>query len=183
MPLSSAWGGLNADWFEIFNYGDDAIDLTGMSWDDESGISGTSVFPAISIAAGERIVVWDDVAANENSFLTSWKLNHLSVQVISSDELTGNFPSLSGNGDGVYLFDSLGNSLTNSLYSSTSQGYSIEFDTTGTSLGFAVDSVNGAYISNKGDVGSPGVGRLAYFFSTAPGVYGPNGIFCPTARV
>jgi hypothetical protein len=35
-------------------------------------------------------------------------------------------------------------------------GYSIEFDTTGTSTGNAVDGVNGAYTSLGGDVGSPG---------------------------
>ena len=40
-----------------------------MSWDDESGISGTVGFPSVDIAPGEAIVVWDDVAANEDSLL------------------------------------------------------------------------------------------------------------------
>ena len=146
----------NADWFEIYNYGDTVVDLTGMSWDDESGIAGTSVFPAISIAAGEAVVVWDDVAANEDSLLVSWKLYPGSVQVISSDELTGSFPSLSQNGDGVYLYDASGIELTNSLYTSATAGFSVEFDTTGMYLGDAVDGTNGAYSSLNGDVGSPG---------------------------
>ena len=64
----------NADWFEIYNYGDTAVDLAGMSWDDESGISGTSTFPSVTVAPGEAVVVWDDVAANEDSLLVSWKL-------------------------------------------------------------------------------------------------------------
>ena len=146
----------NADWFEIRNYGDTVVDLTGFSWDDESGISGTSVFPAISIAAGEAIVVWNDVAANEDSLLVSWKLTAGSVQVISTDELNGSFPSLSQNGDGVYLFDASGTDLTNSLYLSATAGYTVEFDTTGMATGVAVDGVNGAYTSSLGDVGSPG---------------------------
>jgi hypothetical protein len=155
MPGSNAstW---NADWFEIYNYGDTAVDLAGMTWDDESGISGTSTFPSVTVAPGEAVVVWDDVAANEDSLLVSWKLYPGSVQVISTDELTGSFPSLSQNGDGVYLFDAAGIELTKSEYISGTAGYSIEFDTTGASLGDAVDGVNGAYTSLNGDVGSPG---------------------------
>jgi predicted extracellular nuclease len=155
MPGSNAstW---NADWFEIYNYGDTAVDLAGMSWDDESGISGTSTFPSVTVAPGEAVVVWDDVSANEDSLLVSWKLYPGSVQVISTDELTGSFPSLSQNGDGVYLFDAAGIELTKSEYTSGTAGYSIEFDTTGASLGDAVDGVNGAYTSLNGDVGSPG---------------------------
>ena len=155
MPGSNAtsW---NADWFEIHNYGDTLINLAGMSWDDESGISGTVGFPSVDIAPGEAIVVWDDVAANEDSLLVSWKLYPGSVQVISTDEMTGSFPSLSQNGDGVYLFDAAGIELSNSVYASASAGVSVEFDTTGAPLGDAVDGINGAYTSLNGDVGSPG---------------------------
>ena len=155
MPGSNA-SSWNADWFEIYNYGDTAVDLAGMSWDDESGISGTATFPSVTVAPGEAVVVWDDVAANEDSLLVSWKLYPGSVQIISTDELTGSFPSLSQNGDGVYLFDAAGIELTKSEYISGTAGYSIEFDTTGASLGDAVDGVNGAYTSLNGDVGSPG---------------------------
>jgi len=150
---ATAW---NADWFEITNYGDSAVDLSGFSWDDESGISGTSVFPSVTLAAGEALVVWDDVAANEDSLLVSWKLNPGDVQVISSDELTGNFPSLSQNGDGVYLYDAMGIEITNSIYASATAGVTVEFDTTGAFTADAVDGVNGAYTSSLGDVGSPG---------------------------
>ena len=155
MPGSNAtsW---NADWFEIHNYGDTLINLAGMSWDDESGISGTVGFPSVDIAPGEAVVVWDDVAANEDSLLVSWKLYPGSVQVISTDEMTGSFPSLSQNGDGIYLFDAAGIELTNSTYASASAGVSVEFDSTGASMGDAADGVNGAYTSLNGDVGSPG---------------------------
>jgi hypothetical protein len=155
MPGSNAtsW---NADWFEIHNYGDTLINLAGMSWDDESGISGTVGFPSVDIAPGEAVVVWDDVAANEDSLLVSWKLYPGSVQVISTDEMTSSFPSLSQNGDGIYLFDAAGIELTNSTYASASAGVSVEFDSTGASMGDAVDGVNGAYTSLNGDVGSPG---------------------------
>ena len=155
MPGSNAntW---NADWFEIYNYGDTLINLAGMSWDDGGGVSGTVVFPSIDIAPGEAAVVWDDKAANEDSLLVSWKLYPGSVQVISSDEMTGSFPSLGQNGDGVYLFDVNGIEFSNSVYPPASAGISVEFDTTGALLGSAVDGVNGAYTSLNGDIGSPG---------------------------
>jgi predicted extracellular nuclease len=42
----------NADWFEIYNYGDSAVDLSGYSWDDESEIAGTSTFPSVTVQPG-----------------------------------------------------------------------------------------------------------------------------------
>ena len=146
----------NADWFEIYNYGDTVVNIGGFSWDDESDISGTSVFPSVTISPGEAIVVLDDVSTNKDSFLAEWKLYPGSVTIVANDELTGSFPSLSQNGDGVYLYDATGAALTNSLYSAATAGYSVEFDTTGAFTGDAVDGTNGAYTSLEGDVGSPG---------------------------
>ncbi len=148
--------GYNADWFEIYNYGDTVVNIGGFSWDDESDISGTSVFPSVTIAPGEAIVVLDDVSTHKDAFLAEWKLYPGSVTIVANDELTGSFPSLSQNGDGVYLYDASGAALTNSLYSAATAGYSVEFDTTGAFTGDAVDGTNGAYTSLEGDVGSPG---------------------------
>ena len=146
----------NADWLEIYNYGDTVVNIGGFSWDDESDISGTSVFPSVTISPGEAIVVLDDVSTNKDAFLAEWKLYPGSVTIVANDELTGSFPSLSQNGDGVYLYDASGAALTNSLYSAATAGYSVEFDTTGAFTGDAVDGTNGAYTSLEGDVGSPG---------------------------
>ncbi|NDH78271.1 MAG: T9SS C-terminal target domain-containing protein, partial [Flavobacteriia bacterium] len=148
--------GYNADWFEIYNYGDTVVNIGGFSWDDESDISGTSVFPSVTISPGEAIVVLNDSSTNKDAFLAEWKLYPGSVTIVANDELTGSFPSLSQNGDGVYLYDASGAALTNSLYSAATAGYSVEFDTTGAFTGDAVDGTNGAYTSLEGDVGSPG---------------------------
>ena len=146
----------NADWFEIHNYGDSAVDMTGFSWDDESEIPGTSTFPTVSIQAGGVIVVLDDVAANKDAFLAEWKLYAGSVTIVANDELTGSFPSLSQNGDAVFLYDANGSEIASGAYTAATAGFSVEFDTTGTFLGDAVDGTNGAYTSLEGDVGSPG---------------------------
>ncbi len=146
----------NADWFEIHNYGDSAVDLNGYSWDDESEIAGTSTFPAVTVQPGEAIVVLDDVAANKDAFLAEWKLYAGSVTIVANDELTGSFPSLSQNGDAVFLYDANGAEMASGVYSAATAGYAVEFDTTGAFLGDAVDGTNGAYTSLEGDVGSPG---------------------------
>ena len=101
----------NADWFEIYNYGDTVVNINGFSWDDESDISGSSVFPSVTISPGEAIVVLDDVSTNKDAFLAEWKLYPGSVTIVANDELTGSFPSLSQNGDGVYLYDATGAAL------------------------------------------------------------------------
>ncbi len=146
----------NADWFEIHNYGDSAVDLGGFSWDDESEIPGTSTFPMVTVQPGQAIVVLDDVAANKDAFLTEWKLYAGSVTIVANDELTGSFPSLSQNGDAVFLYDANGAEMASGVYTAATAGFSVEFDTTGAFLGDAVDGTNGAYTSLEGDVGSPG---------------------------
>ena len=146
----------NADWFEIHNYGDSAVDLGGFSWDDESEIPGTSTFPMVTVQPGQAIVVLDDVAANKDAFLAEWKLYAGSVTIVANDELTGSFPSLSQNGDGVFLYDANGAEMASGVYTAATAGFSVEFDTTGAFLGDAVDGTNGAYTSLEGDVGSPG---------------------------
>ena len=146
----------NADWFEIYNYGDSAVDLSGYSWDDESEIAGTSTFPSVTVQPGQAIVVLDDVAANKDAFLAEWKLYAGSVTIVANDELTGSFPSLSQNGDAVFLYDANGAEMASSVYTAATAGFAVEFDTTGTFTGDAVDGTNGAYTSLEGDVGSPG---------------------------
>ena len=146
----------NADWFEIYNYGDSAVDLSGYSWDDESEIAGTSTFPSVTVQPGQAIVVLDDVAANKDAFLAEWKLYAGSVTIVANDELTGSFPSLSQNGDAVFLYDANGAEMASGVYTAATAGFAVEFDTTGTFTGDAVDGTNGAYTSLEGDVGSPG---------------------------
>src|SRR6056300_1145709 len=146
----------NADWFEIYNYGESAVDLSGYSWDDESEIAGTSTFPSVTVQPGEAIVVLDDVAANKDAFLAEWKLYAGSVTIVANDELTGSFPSLSQNGDAVFLYDANGAEMASGVYTAATAGFAVEFDTTGTFTGDAVDGTNGAYTSLEGDVGSPG---------------------------
>ena len=149
---------VNDDWFELTNYGTSAINLTGFSFDDESEIPGTVIFPNISIPAGESFVIWRGVSANESAFKDAWGLQNTNVEILSSDELAGSFPGLGQSGDAVVLYDTSANpiEICNAVYSSATAGFSVEFDTNCVALGNAQVGVRGAYTSNGGDVGSPG---------------------------
>ena len=93
---SNAAGG---DFFEIYNYGTTAIDLTGWTWTDSAG-KDTGVFPAgTSVAAKGRLVVLNEttpVALKE-----AWGLADTSGLLL----VTG--PGL-GKGDAVLLSDANG---------------------------------------------------------------------------
>ena len=150
---------LSEDWFEIKNHGSTPVDLSGFSWDDNSFNPGVSVFMSNTvIQPGESMVVWGGLTTHEGHFMGNWGLSS-SIQVICSDELVNSsFPSLSSSSDAVVLFDTSSTpiEICRAEYTSTTAGYSVEFDTNCVYLGNASGGVRGAYSSAGGDIGSPG---------------------------
>lgn len=158
MPSSNdANSAINEDWFEITNYGSTTVDLAGFSWDDNSWNPGTVVFPNVSIAPGEAIVVAQIDSANEAAFRAAWNLGPW-VQVLVNQDFAVAQPSFSASGDGVVLFDTSATAIEvcRAEYTVALAGYSVEFDTACTYLGNAAVGVRGAYASTGSDVGSPG---------------------------
>ncbi|MFN4300146.1 MAG: T9SS type A sorting domain-containing protein [Thermaurantimonas sp.] len=150
---------LNADWFEIRNYGSTPVSLNGFSWDDDKQRVGVNVFPnGITIAPNEAIVVWGGLQANRNAFAQMWKMPANAVQILCRDQFTGTggFPGLGTAADMVVLYDSLGREVKKVSWSNGTPGFTFNFDTAGVNLGLSVNGVNGAYTSLDGDVGSPG---------------------------
>jgi plastocyanin/DNA/RNA endonuclease YhcR with UshA esterase domain len=148
---------VNGDWFEVTNYGSTAVDLAGFSWDDNSWNAGTVVFPSVTVAPGEAIVVAQIDAANEAAFRATWNLGPW-VHVLVNEDFATAQPAFSANGDGVALFDTSATpiEICRAEYSAALAGFSAEFDTNCTYLGNAAVGVRGAYTSTGGDVGSPG---------------------------
>lgn len=147
---------VNGDWFEIENTGTAPIDIAGFSWDDNSYNVGTVTFPMVTIQPGEAVVVWDGLAANESDFFQEWQVTNGNFTIISADEMTGSFPGLSQNGDGVAIFADNGAEICRAEYTIANAGVALEFDPGCFLLGDAVSGVNNAWTSNNGDVGSPG---------------------------
>ena len=101
---SNANGG---DFFELYNYGDTSIDLSGWKWTDSAaqfeGAEG--LFPAGTVLeAGQALVVVKET--NLDGFTSAWKLSKVTNHVIS----TGG-PGLGG-GDAVVVFNNNGFTAT-----------------------------------------------------------------------
>ncbi len=171
------------DWFELHNYGTNDIDLTGYSFNDDAhgGFSGadTGPFDGVTIHSNETILVTEQKGITDApGFRTWWGLDG-SVQVVV---LNSADPGLSANpletgfnrADSVRLWRSnlaaLG-SNTNGLDLEECPEYLVQRvdlgNTTNQSLLFdpasgtydilSTSGVGGAYASDNGEIGSPGI--------------------------
>jgi 2',3'-cyclic-nucleotide 2'-phosphodiesterase (5'-nucleotidase family) len=109
---SNANGG---DFFELFNSGASAVDLTGWKWDDDSlDPAAGATFGNVSIPAGGVLVVSQGAPGTETAFKTAWNLGP-DVNVVA----TGG-PGLGGN-DCVILFDASNNVVASFNYRTTAR--------------------------------------------------------------
>jgi DNA/RNA endonuclease YhcR with UshA esterase domain len=166
---------ISDDWFEITNYGSSSVDLGGFSWDDNSWLPGTVVFPSMVIAPGEAIVVAQIDAANEAAFRSAWNLGPW-VQVLVNEDFAIGQPGFSSSGDGVALFDTSSTpiEICRAEYSLALAGFSVEFDTACTYLGNSTVGVRGAYASTGSDVGSPGNQSIGFSENALRVGFSPN---------
>lgn len=109
---SNAGGG---DFFELYNYGTTAVDLTGWKWDDDSANfadAAAATFGAITLNAGEKLIVV--ASTNEAAFRTAWNNLPAGVKVAA---LGG--PGL-GAQDAIAVFNASGNVVASFNYKATS---------------------------------------------------------------
>ena len=166
---------ISDDWFEITNYGSSAVDLGGFSWDDNSWLPGTVVFPSMVIAPGEAIVVAQIDSVNEPAFRNAWNLGPW-VQVLVNEDFTIGQPGFSSSGDGVALFDTSSTpiEICRAEFTLALAGFSVEFDTACTYVGNSTVGVRGAYASTGSDVGSPGNQSIGFSENSLRVGFSPN---------
>ena len=165
----------NGDWFEITNYGDAAVDITGWKMDDNSHAFATGLLlnGITSVGIGESVMFTEvssaDVAANAGGvrvadFKTFWGLG-AGVQVGS---YTGSGAGLSSSGDGVSVWTSSGTEINRVNFGAATANKTFYwgYEATGTlgtsTLGtISVTGTDGAVTTTAGgaaaNVGSPGV--------------------------
>jgi len=106
---SNAAGG---DFFELYNFGSTAIDLTGWKWIDDAASpahANSRDFGAVtSLAAGAKLIVISD-KVDIADFRTKWNNLDPSVQVITGATAG---PGLGGSGDAVVVFNQAGQVAT-----------------------------------------------------------------------
>ena len=154
-------GTANGDWFELYNNGPTAIDLTNYSWDDDSNIPDTAGFGGKTIAAYSTLIVNQETVGSEAAWRTDWGIG-AGVNVIN---LGGSgLPGFNNTGDTIYIYDATDALVTSVTFGAATLGYTFEWSTTGVSLGLSVIGENGAFRAAEDgatgtgiDVGSPGV--------------------------
>ncbi|MGE3849022.1 MAG: lamin tail domain-containing protein [Gammaproteobacteria bacterium] len=156
---------INGDWWELTNTGAGAVDLTGYKWaDTEDAIGGPTpspnLFPSLSIAPGQSIILIDEQSSSAAAFRANWGLD-ASVVILFEDQMTDDgdgdsFSGLSSNDDAVFFYAPDGTLLSSYEYGAGTRGVSFGQSGTGVDLGLSVVGQNGAKLALNGDIGSPG---------------------------
>jgi len=152
-----AAGGGTADWWELTNFGNSSVDLTGFKFNDDTGGTGTAfVLPSLSIAAGESVVFVDNLIT-PTAFRNWWGAGlGASVQVINYPDSGFGFGA---GGDQVNLWDTSNTLVDGVVLPAATQGHTFGYDPAiATFGGVSQPGINGAFAAvQNGDIGSPGV--------------------------
>jgi uncharacterized protein YjiK len=165
-PWSSSNSPVAADWFEVTNVSDAAIDTTGWKVDDSSAAfgSGVALNGVTSIAPGESVIFLEtnDLATKAPVFLSNWfgASPPVGLQIGS---YTGSGIGLSSSGDAVNLYNGSGVLQANVSFGASPTGTFASFDNTVannhvTLTALSVAGTHGAAVAvnSANEVGSPG---------------------------
>ncbi len=153
------------DFWELSNFGNSAIDLTGYRFNDADatlgGDANSSVFSGVIIAPGESIVfaqTGTTVVTNRDDFIAWWGATNVPamLQVIF---YTGNGQSSSG--DSIVLWDATATSDSDYLdradFGEATRGRSFTYDTNGVHGTLSTNGIRKAFKAvTSDDEGSPG---------------------------
>jgi autotransporter-associated beta strand protein len=168
----------NGDWFELTNYGDASVDISGWKMDDNSFNFANSVAlnGVTSVGIGESVVFTENTAGDKVSdFKTFWGLGS-TMQV---GYFGGSGVSLGSGGDGVVVYTSDGTEINRVSFGSATatRTFFWSYDASGvlgtTATGIvSVSGSGGAYTTSAGganaNVGSPG---SAVTLASIPNLY------------
>ncbi|MGC3978143.1 MAG: lamin tail domain-containing protein [Paludibacteraceae bacterium] len=169
---SSGSGGTN-DWIELTNLGTIAVDITGWKMDDSSyAVANAVAFVGVtSIPAGKSVIFLetDDPTTDVAAFKTFWGTS-LDAISIGSYPSSGKGVGLSGNGDGVIIFDASDIEITRVTVPVATTGSSFYWvyktdntvetngavSVTGTITGGTANQITIKSTNALGNIGSPG---------------------------
>jgi hypothetical protein len=149
------------DWFELSNFDDFTVDLSGYRFDDGSAMLAAAVTLTnqFSIAPGESIVFVENMPPQD--FRQWWGAANLktNLQIIT---YRGGGLSLSSLGDAINLWNSGAvedfDTVASEVFSTATNGVSFRFDPdAGVSGELSQEGLDGAFRApENGDIGSPG---------------------------
>jgi VCBS repeat-containing protein len=171
-PWASGSSPVAADWFEVTNVGESAVNIAGWKMDDSSASFGSAVAlnGITSIAPGESVIFIEtnDLAGRKAAFLSTW-FGANPAAGLQIGNYTGGGVGLGTGGDAVNLFDgggllqagiTFGASPTGPIFATFNNAAGLNNATIST---LSVIGVNGAFAAanNANEIGSPGtVGKL-----------------------
>ncbi|MFN0019554.1 MAG: lamin tail domain-containing protein [Pirellulaceae bacterium] len=174
-PTGSS-GPYAADWFEVTNTGNSALNITGWKMDDNTNLFANSVAlrGLTSIPAGKSAVFFEGNATGTTdatiiaNFSTAWFGSATPPAGFLIGAYGGTAVGLSGSGDAVNLYDAAGVLQANVTFGAATAG--ITFDNT---VGLnnapistlSVAGVNGAFTAGA-ETGSPGTRGITVDLST-----------------
>jgi autotransporter-associated beta strand protein len=161
--MSNSGTGGTADWFELTNYGDEAVDISGWKMDDESQTfaSGVALTGISSIASGTSVVFIEGTSTTASNFKTYWGGSVTTGVAVGS--YTGGGVSLGSGGDKVTIYNSAGTLITQVTFGAATTGRSFYWTYTAdgtvvTSAALSTSGQLGAFTSGSSPAnqGSPG---------------------------
>lgn len=142
------------DWFEIYNYGNEPVDLSDLSWDDDSNIPGSAHFNGFVIPPEGTYVISARPVGTEAIFRQEWGLASNAPVWCAGPAVFQNFSSA---GDMLYIYDAYGLEITSVTIPAATHGFSFEWAGDGSNLGLSVAGENGAYLAPDNGEGGAGL--------------------------
>ena len=167
-PWSSGDSSYAADWWELTNIGDSAIDLTGWKVDDDSNAfaSAIALNGVSSLAPGESAIFIEGTAATADAFKTAW----FGANVPAGFKIgyySGSGIGLGAGGDQLNVFTATGDRVTGVRFGASTTGRTFD---NAAGLGsttqppelisaLSMAGVNGAFTVGS-ETGSPGSAQV-----------------------
>ena len=181
-PWSSGNSPVGADWFEVTNTGNTAVNITGWKMDDNSNSFAASVAlnGITSIAAGESVIFLESSASNlPETVIANFKSVWFGLNVPATLQVgtyQGGGVGLSTGGDAVNLYDSSGALQANVSFGSSPAGPSFPtFDNwaglnNATISQLSILDVHHAFAAANDafEIGSPGSAGKLFISEVAP---------------
>ena len=177
-PWSSSNSLVGADWFEVTNNGNTALDITGWKIDDSSKsfAAALALNGITSIAPGESVIFLETSASNTATVIANFKSAWFGTNVPANLQVgsyTGSGAGLSTGGDEVNLFDASGNLKSNVTFgvATTNKTFNNAAGLTNTSIStLSQVGINDAFtaINDANQIGSPGTTGKLFISEIAP---------------
>lgn len=151
---------INGDWWELTNTAAQPLDLAGFSWDDSRDLAGQAIFGAVTLGAGESIIILDEDDDDEaHLFRQAWGLP-ATVRILTREDFGIESMRGLGNGDSVIVYLPNGSEVARANYTAHAAGRSRAWFRNGQAVqgGYSQAGKFGAVASaiDPGDVASPG---------------------------